>query len=178
VSANYRDLETELMELLLRNTNDQEFMFEIKRILRGVDEISEECDSAKAIIDKYGDLLSDHYYKMKDPQKIEYVESFFEEAFDAERLIESGDNDFAFTLIEEAAKKLCKSKDVTASERIDAALQVAPELDNVDELWERHKDALIEYLCEEAKPEDLENHIEDLEKLVERVKAARHVEEV
>jgi hypothetical protein len=136
MSHNYVDQEIELASLLFRSTTDRDFIFELKRICETIDEFRV-CKNADEVFETFGDWILDHLADL-DPQpkkgqhsshvkKTDFVESFWKDAFDADRLIDTYE-DITETVIDRLARK-------DLLERRELALQLCPELE--DELKER-----------------------------------------
>lgn len=136
MSHNYVDQETELINLLFRNTNDRDFIFELKRICETIDGFGA-CKNADEVFGKYGDWILDSLADLDSQpkkgqhsshvKKTDFVESFWEGAFDADRLIDTYED-----ITEEVINRI-KKEDLLR--RRELALSLCPELQ--DELKER-----------------------------------------
>lgn len=140
MSHNYVDQEIELASLLFRSTNDRDFIFELKRICETIYEFRV-CKNADEVFETYGELILDYlgdldsYIPPKQrknawcvcTRRTDFVESFWKDAFDADRLIDTYED-----ITEEVINRLAR-KDLL--ERRELALQLCPELE--DELKER-----------------------------------------
>lgn len=154
----YRLEKQDLRELLERNLSDREFEFELKHICeslamrpgnlpgRGVelfDDPEPEVLSVDEVFKKYGDEVAEHLEYQNDAVKTEYIESFWEEFFDAERLMkEYGNKIYGYF------------EDMGESERQEIAERIFPEMKNAGWFVAEKEDELVELV--QGDPELME----------------------